>query len=116
MDGPLLFRLMEMSNNTKRKVYMDREHYLVRLEETKKNDQKVLFVHVELKNTLSPSVIKELRVEFDILKKKIKAAGYSKIHSYSATPKFYSMFKGYEDIGPMIWDDEEYRVLRWELN
>jgi hypothetical protein len=94
---------------------MENERYKVRLEECKKQDQKVLFVHVELKTELVPSTIKELRHEFKILKDKIKKAGYSKIHSYSATPKFYSMFKGYEDIGPMIWDDKEYRVLKWEL-
>jgi major membrane immunogen (membrane-anchored lipoprotein) len=104
-----------MSNNVKRKVYLENEQYKVRLEEFKKQDQKVLFVHVELKDTLIPSVIKELREEFDKLKSKIKLAGYSKIHSYSATPKFYSMFKGYEDIGPMDWEGKEYRVLKWEL-
>lgn len=105
-----------MSNNTKRKVYMDNDRFKVRLEECKKNDQRLIFVHVELKGSLSPSVIKELRHEFEILKNKIKAAGYKKIHSYSATPKFYSMFKGYEDIGPMDWEGEEYRVLKWVLN
>lgn len=106
-----------MSNNIKRKVYMENDRFLVRLEEVKKNDQKVLFVHVQLKNELVPSTIKELRHEFEILKNKVKKAGYSKIHSYSATPKFYSMFKGYEDIGPMEHEslNEEYRVLRWEL-
>lgn len=115
MGGQWFWQLMQMSNNIKRKTYMENERYKVRLEECKQHDQKILFVHVELKAELVPSTIKELRYEFQILKNKIKGAGYSKIHSYSATPKFYSMFKGYEDIGPMIWEDIEYRVLKWEL-
>lgn len=106
-----------MSNNIKRKTYIENDRFLVRLEEVKKQDQKVLFVHVQLKAELVPSTIKELRHEFEILKDKIRKAGYSKIHSYSATPKFYSMFKGYQDIGPLEYEglDGEYRVLRWEL-
>lgn len=89
---------------------MDTPDYKVRLEE----NGPILFVHVELKK-LNKSVVGSLRREFNTLKKKIKSAGYDHIFSYSATPKFYKLFKGYEDIGPMVWDDTEYRVLKWDL-
>lgn len=105
-----------MSNNVKRKVIKETDRWKARLEEHKKNDVKTLFIHVELKGPIDTALIKELRKEWEEFKRKIKAAGYSKIHSYSATPKFYSMFKGYEDIGPMEWEGKEYRVLRWVLN
>ena len=97
-------------HNVKRKTYMDTADYKVRLEE----NEGIIFVHVELK-TFSKKVVSSLRKEFTKLKKKIKSAGYENIYSYSATPKFYQMFVGYEDVGPMVWDDTEYRVLKWEL-
>lgn len=100
-----------MTANIKRKVYMEKDDYKVRLEET----QHIIFVHVELKGKMSTSIVKDLRTEFVKLKNKIKAAGYTQIFSYSATPKFYSLFKGYEDIGPMECEGVEYRVLKWEL-
>jgi len=106
---------MIMSNNTKRKVYMETDKYKVRLEEFKQNDRKTLFVHVETKDTITTAMIKELRREFEILKDKVKKAGYSTINSYSATPKFYCLFKGYKDLGPIDVEGEEYRVLQWEL-
>lgn len=99
-----------MPHNVKRRVYRDTEDYVVRLEE----NQNILFVHIEMKN-MSTKVMKELLSEFEVFKKNVAKAGYEYLHSYSATPKFYSMFKGYEDIGGMEWDDKEYRVLRWEL-
>lgn len=97
-------------SDVKRRVYRDNERYKVRLEET----QNILFIHVEMKE-MTKAVISELKSEFEIFKKKIKSAGYGYIHSYSATPKFYQLFKGYEDIGAIEVDEKEYRVLRWEL-
>lgn len=89
---------------------MDVPDYKVRLEE----NEGVLFVHVELKS-LSKKVVSSLSAEFAKLKKKLKQAGYDHVFSYSATPKFYKLFKGYEDIGFFDLEDTEYRVLKWEL-
>lgn len=95
----------------KRRVYRDTDDYVVRLEE----NEQVLFIHVEMKNITLP-IIRNLQSEWDVFKEKIRSAGYDNIYSYSATPKFYRMFKGCEEIGDMIWEDKEYKVLKWELN
>lgn len=105
-----------MSNNIRRKVIKETDEFKARLEEIKKQGRNLLFIHIELKGTVSVKLIKELRREFEDYKRRIKAAGYTNIYSYSATPKFYSMFKGYEDLGPMNFEGKEYRVLRWALN
>jgi hypothetical protein len=106
---------MTTFNNARRKTLKDTDKYKARLEEIKANGKPILFVHVEVKDKIDVALIRELRHEFDEYKRKIKSAGYKQIFSYSATPKFYSLFKGYEDIGSMTWDDKEYRVLKWEL-
>lgn len=98
-------------DDVRRKTYMDRDDFTVRLEDT----QGIIFVHVEMKGEITTQMVRTLRKEFNILKQKLALANYEYVHSYSATPKFYSLFKGYEDIGAMIWDEKEYRVLRWEL-
>ena len=100
-----------MSNDARRKVYRETDSYICRIEETRG----VLFVHIEIKQ-MTKKMIKELVDEFDAFKLKVKLAGYDYLHTYSATPKFYKHFKGYQDIGPMNWKGQEYRVLRWELN
>jgi len=99
-----------MAHKVKRRVYRDNDDYKVRLEEV----DDVLYIHIEMKN-MTTRVIKHLQSEFEIFKKKIASAGYEYIFSYSATPKFYSLFKGYDDIGEMEWEDKKYRVLRWAL-
>jgi hypothetical protein len=105
-----------MSSNIKRKVIKDTDRWKARLEEVKQNDKKILFIHIELKGNVDVPLIRELREEWEGFKRKIKAAGYDNIYSYSATPKFYSMFKGYEDIGPLVYEGlEGYRVLKWDL-
>lgn len=96
----------------KRRVYRDNDQFIARLEES----EGVLFLHIELKVKPTTKFIKHLRREFESFKKKIKSAGYEYIYSYSATPSFYKLFPGYEDLGPMEWEDGQYRVLRWELN
>lgn len=98
-------------SNIKRRVYRDTDDYVVRLEE----NNNVLFIHVEMKN-INTAVMRHLKSEFEIFKSKIKSAGYKYIFSYSSTPKFYNMFNGCEEIGDIIWDEKDYKVLRWELN
>lgn len=105
-----------MSNNIRRKVIRETDQYVARLEEIKKNDRNILFIHVELKGGVDIALIKELRAEFEDYKDRIRKAGYDNIYSYSATPKFYKMFKGYEDVGPMDFEGKQYRVLKWALN
>lgn len=104
-----------MYNEVKRKIIHEDEDNIVRIEEVEMNDQKIIFVHVEVKN-MTVKGIRFLRNNFDEFKKNVKEAGYDHLHTYSKTPKFYNMFKGFEDIGPMRWNKETYRVLRWELN
>jgi hypothetical protein len=96
----------------KRRVYRDTDEFTARLEEA----GSILFLHIELKTKPTTKFIKYLRKEFKIFQKKIKSAGYDYIYSYSATPSFYKLFPGYEDLGPMEWEDGQYRVLRWALN
>lgn len=103
-------------SNIRRKVIREGDDFVARLEEIKKNDKKLLFIHIELKGTVTVKLIKELRKEWEDYKRRIKLAGYNNIYSYSATPKFYSLFKGYEDLGPMECEGKEYRVLKWALN
>lgn len=97
-------------SKVKRKVYQDNELYQARLEEV--ND--VIFVHIEIKQ-MKKKTVDKLIDEFAILKEKIKNAGYNYLHTYSATPKFYKLFKEYEEVGDMDWEDQNYKVLRWEL-
>jgi hypothetical protein len=106
---------MIMSKNIRRKKIKETDKYIARLEEAKIDGKNILFIHIELKGGVDIPLIKELRVEFEDYKRRVKLAGYDNIYSYSATPKFYGMFKGYEDLGPMVWDEKEYRVLRWAL-
>jgi hypothetical protein len=96
-------------------VIREGDKFIARLEEIKKNDKKLLFIHIELKGTVDVALIKELRREFEDYKRRIKLAGYDNIYSYSATPKFYSLFKGYQELGPME-GFEGYKVLKWALN
>lgn len=104
-----------MSNNIRRKVIREDDRFIARLEEIKKDDRKLLFIHIELKGTVDVALIKHLRSEFEDYKRRIKLAGYDNIYSYSATPKFYRMFKGYEDLGDME-GFEGYKVIKWALN
>lgn len=99
-------------HKVKRRVYRDTPEFTARLEEA----QGILFLHMELKIKPTTKFIRHLRKEFDSFKKKIRSAGYDYIYSYSATPSFYKLFPGYEDLGPMEWEDGQYRVLRWALN
>lgn len=106
-----------MPDNVKRKVIKETDEYLARLEEfTTPDDDKILFIHVELKSTITKKLIEELRREFNEYKRKVKSAGYDNIYSYSATPKFYKLFKGYKELGPMGKGYKGYEVLRWELS
>lgn len=99
-------------SKVKRKTIRDNDDYIVRLEEVHNN----LFIHVEMKGAITVPIIRDLQREWVKFKESIKAAGYPAIYSYSATPKFYQFFKGYEDLGPMEWEGEQYKVLKWELN
>lgn len=101
-----------MPNKVKRKVLREAELYTARIEEL----NGILFIHIDLKGKPTKSLMKHLQAEWEIYKKKVKAAGYKQIHSYSATPSFYKFFPGYKDLGPMEWEDGQYKVLQWELN
>lgn len=111
MDGLSRSRLM-IQNKVKRKTLRETDQYRARIEEMKG----ILFIHIDLKGKPTKSLMKHLKIEWEIYKKKVKAAGYKHIHSYSATPSFYKFFPGYVDLGPMEWEGNEYRVLQWELN
>lgn len=97
-------------SEVKRKVYKDNEMFQARLEEV----GDVLFIHIQVKQ-MRKKTIDTLLDEFPTFKEKIKTAGYKFLHTYSATPKFYQMFKGYEEVGDMDWEGKSYKVLRWEL-
>lgn len=102
------------NHNIKRRVYRDNDDYTVRLEEC----DGVLFIHIVLKKA-SVSIIKHLKQEFELFKKKIrdtKSVKFDHIFSYSKEPKFYRMFKGCEYVGEMTWEGEKYEVLKWDLN
>lgn len=100
----------------KRKTLKDCDEYKTRVEEWNDKGVKLLFVHVELKGRVTKAMIEQLRTEFEEYKRVIKLAGYNVVHSYSATPKFYSMFKGWEEVGDMVGEFEGYKVIKWELN
>lgn len=100
---------MPMSN-VKRKVYKETDLYQARLEDV----DGILFIHITIKQ-MKKQTMQELLDQFDGFKNGIKKAGYKFLHTYSSTPKFYQMFKGYEEMGDMVWEDKEYKVLRWEL-
>jgi hypothetical protein len=97
-------------SEVKKKVYQDNDMYQARLEEV----NNVVFVHITVKE-MKKKTIDTLIDEFAILKEKIRNAGYNYLHTYSATPKFYKLFKDYEEVGDMDWEGKEYKVLRWEL-
>lgn len=99
-------------SKVKKKTLRETDKYIARIEEVHGN----LFIHIEVKGVIDLSLIRELQGEWKLFKEKIKKAGYPALYSYSATPKFYQFFKGYEDMGPMDWDEGQYRVLKWELN
>ena len=100
---------MRMSE-VKRKIYKENDLYQARLEDV----NGTIFIHITMKK-MNTKAIRELLDQFDGFKTNIKKAGYKFLHTYSATPKFYQMFKGYEEVGDMVWEDKEYKVLRWEL-
>lgn len=97
-------------SEVKKKVYQDNDMYQARLEEV----NNVVFVHITVKE-MKKKTVDTLIDEFAILKEKIRNAGYNYLHTYSATPKFYKLFKGFEEVGDMDWEGKEYKVLRWEL-
>ena len=99
-----------LMSEVKRKIYKENDLYQARLEEY----NGTLFIHVEMKQ-MNTKAIRELLDQFDGFKNNIKKAGYKALHTYSATPKFYQMFKGYEEVGDMSWEGVDYKVLRWEL-
>lgn len=97
-------------SDVKRRVYQDNDRYTARLEET----DGLLFVHVVIKQ-MNKQTISTIRDEFEKLKKKLKQAGYEVVNTYSATPKFYKMFPGYNTLGHMEVEGEKYEVLQWVL-
>lgn len=98
-------------SEVKRRVYKDNEMFQARLEDV----DGVIFLHIEVKQ-MKKKTIDALLDEFPDFKSKIKSAGYKFLYTYSRTPKFYEIFKGYEVMGDMEWEGENYKVLRWELN
>lgn len=97
-------------SDVKRRVYQENEQYQARLEEV----GGVLYVHVVVHH-MTKSTLSLLRKEFDILKQKVRQAGYSHLFTYSTNPRFYKLFKGCEKVGDFKWQDEDYEVMTWEL-
>jgi len=97
-------------SSVKRKVYQDNDLYQARLEEV----DGVLYVHVEVYQ-MAKSTVAILRKEFEILKAKVRDAGYSHLFTYTTNPRFYKFFKGSSVVGNYVWQGQDYEVLTWEL-
>lgn len=97
-------------SDVKRRVYQENEQYQARLEEV----DGVLYVHVVV-HQMSKSTLSLLRKEFDVLKQKVRQAGYSHLFTYSTNSRFYKLFKGCERVGDFEWQGQDYEVMTWEL-
>jgi hypothetical protein len=99
-----------MHHNIKKRIYQDNDRYQARLEEV----DGVLYVHVEVYQ-MTKSTLSLLRKEFDILKKKVKEAGYSHLFTYTSNSRFYKLFPGCRPVGDYDWQGQHYEVMTWDL-
>ncbi len=91
-------------------VWCDKEDYSAELEYFEGE----VFVHIDVYN-FSPSVLKDIRKEHNVLKGLAKSEGFEYIYSYNPNLKFSKLVEEYEDIGSIMWENKEVKVIRWAV-